>query len=327
MPVQEYAQTLASRYDLSVAFCARYLEDRLGRKDMSGDLDAFLAGLSPTERLYLEYAFETNRRGRELAQRYPGHAGSRRILDIGCGYGGTVKAFSEAGDEALGLEIDQTLAAYAALNLENAPRAMVRCEDIVGCDPAEFGRFDLVFCSDVIEHVSDPERVLDMVPALLAPGGRFIMHVPNRDSIQQVLSDEHFCLFGFTLLSRQEGRELKRQFQQWDDPFHHMGRLLPLPYYLNRLQSGGLATEVSTSVAPTVEGALARLGEAAMRMEETRRDERLSWFTRQELAGAFADYAQAFLGAYRDALSNGDPTAFARRFLAPTWTVVATAAA
>jgi SAM-dependent methyltransferase len=323
MSLQEYAHRFGDEYGIPAAFCERYLRDRLPAVPTDGDMDGFLAALSPTQRLYLEYAFATNRRGRDLLQRYPRTGTPRRILDIGCGYGGTVKAFAEAGDQALGLEIDPTLAEYAALNLEGTRGATVRCEDIVGSEPGALGQFDLVFCSDVIEHVSDPDRVLDAVPQLLAPGGRFIMHVPNRDSIQQVLSDEHFCLFGFTLLSRQEGRELKRQIQQWDDPYQHMGRLLPLAYYLNRLRAGGLAADVQTAAAPTLDGALARLGEAATKMEQARADARLSWFTRQEMTQAFARYAGAFLQTYAEAVDSGDPAAFSQRFVAPTWTVLA----
>jgi len=40
--------------------------------------------------------------------------------------------------------------------------------------------FDLVTANMVVEHVADPERLLKEVWRILKPGGRFIMHTPNR---------------------------------------------------------------------------------------------------------------------------------------------------
>ncbi|GAB1594596.1 methyltransferase domain-containing protein [Lysobacter claricitrinus] len=324
MSLETLAAEYAARYGVAAGFCERYLRDRY--VDRVGlDPTDFDASLGPTEKLYLEYAFATNQRGAAALARHPRDEGApRRVLDIGCGYGGTVRAFADAGDVALGLEIDPQLAEYAALNVEDLPGAEVRCADVMAADPTTLGEFDLIFCSDVIEHVSDPDTLLRAVPRLLAPGGTFVMHVPNKDSIHQVLSDEHFCLFGFTLLGRQEGRELKRQRQKWDDPYHHMGQLLPLPYYESRLRETGL--EVGTEVAHWIakrEGALERLGEALKKMEEVQSDSTLSWFTKRALAEAFARYVNEFMTAWCEANFSGDERAFARRFVAPTWTVSA----
>lgn len=325
MSLETLASDYARQYGVAAGFCARYLQDRYAERIARG-ARGFVESLGPTEKLYLEYAFATNQRGLDALTRHPRVEGAapRRILDIGCGYGGTVRAFAQAGDQALGLEIDPQLAEYAALNVAGIDGAQVRCADVMTTDPASLGEFDLIFCSDVVEHVSDPDVLLRSVPRLLAPGGRFVMHVPNKDSIHQVISDEHFCLFGFTLLGRQEGRELKRQRQNWDDPYHHMGQLLPLPYYETRLREGGLRveTEVAAWIAKR-EGALEKLGEAMQKMEATQADGTLSWFTRRALADAFAQYVDAFMAAWRDAGLHGDDRAFVRRFVAPTWNIVA----
>lgn len=320
--LEAHARHFSRQYGTTPEFCERYLNDRYSKARVGSDVDDFLSGLSPTERLYLEYAFATNIRGREALARFPAGPRARRILDIGCGYGGTLKAFSDAGDEAVGLEIDPTLVEYARLNLRDSERSTVLCEDIVSCEASLLGQFDLIFCSDVIEHVSNPEIVLARIHSLLLPGGTFIMHVPNKDSIQQVLSDEHFCLFGFTLLSRQEGRELKRQKQGWDDPFNHMGQLLPLDYYLNCLVASGLTMRVEH--ARGTEGLLARMGEAFHRLDAHTKDEGISWFTRRQLVQAFASYCDDFMKAFANATSSGCMDDLERRFVAPTWTIIAT---
>lgn len=323
MSLQNYAASLSRQHNISAAFCERYLSDRFGKRQVSGSLEDFIATLSATELLYLNYTLSTNQRGRETLARFPVNSRPRRVLDIGCGYGGTVKAFAEAGDDAFGLEIDPDLAEYARLNLGDTSGATVRCLDIVTCDPQELGQFDLILCSDVIEHVGNPDIVLDTVAKLLRPGGTFVMHVPNKDSIHQVLSDGHFCIFGITLLSRQEGRELKRQMQGWDDPYHHMGQHLPLDYYLGRLRASALSTRLDEASRPSADGALGKFGEACAQLEIMLRDDRLSWFTRRELTDAFARYASEFMPAYARAISCGDESEFARRFVTPTWTILA----
>lgn len=320
--LRDHARALSHRHGVHADFCERYLADRYPDAANAADVEEFLSGLGQTQRLYLEYAFGTNARGCEALARFPTASERRRILDIGCGYGGTLKAFADAGDEALGLEIDPTLAEYARLNLSETPQARVLCEDIVACDPGTLGSFDLIFCSDVIEHVSDPDVVLDRIHGLLAPGGAFVMHVPNKDSIQQVLSDEHFCLFGFTQLSRQEGRELKRQVQGWDDPFHHMGQLLPLEYYVQLLERSGLSIQVE-HVQTGNEDPMAMLRQVHEKLRQALDDERLSWFTKRELARQLSRYSGEFAEAHVQSLASGRADDFVRRFVARTWTVFA----
>ena len=39
--------------------------------------------------------------------------------------------------------------------------------------------YDAIVCADVLEHLRDPGKVLDQLPALLAPGGRALLSIPN----------------------------------------------------------------------------------------------------------------------------------------------------
>ena len=39
-------------------------------------------------------------------------------------------------------------------------------------------RFDVVVCSEVLEHVAEPKRVLEGIAAVLAPGGGGVITVP-----------------------------------------------------------------------------------------------------------------------------------------------------
>jgi len=321
--MQTIVTTLAHRYGTSDAFCARYINNQLGELSEATDPVAFEQALSPTQRLYLEYALSTNLRGRDLARLYPRTTRHARILDIGCGYGGTIRAFAEAGYEALGLEIDPNLAEFARLNIEHISNARVMCSDFVTEDPAALGSFDLIFCTDVIEHVSNPDRALEVAASLLRASGLLVLQIPNRNSVRQVLSDGHFCLFGSTLLSRQEGRELKRQIQGWDDPYHHMGELMPLAYYTSRLRQHGLTVHVAESDIESSADVLTMFGDCCKRLAESQSDSRLSWFTRRELAQAFSEYGKSLFESYSSAMQTGELDSFFLRYAAPTWAVTA----
>lgn len=319
--MQTIVSTLAQRYGISDTFCARYINHQLAELSELTDPAAFEQTLSPTQRLYLDYALSTNLRGRDLARLYPRTAKRPRVLDIGCGYGGTIRAFAEAGYETLGLEIDPNLAEFARLNIERISNAQVMCADFVTENPTALGTFDLIFCTDVIEHVSDPDHALKVAASILRPGGLLVLQIPNRDSVQQVLADGHFCLFGSTLLSRQEGRELKRQIQGWDDPYHHMGELMPLAYYTNHLRQHGLTVHVAESAVESTTEVLNTFGDCCKKLAESQSDSRLSWFTRQELSRAFTEYGKDLFKSYSEAMQTGEWSSFFLRYAAPTWTI------
>jgi 2-polyprenyl-3-methyl-5-hydroxy-6-metoxy-1,4-benzoquinol methylase len=323
MKQQDLVSVLSKHYGISSEFCARYLADNNLSERNGHDLNSFLTGLSETERLYLDYALSTNRRGETVRRQLdvgPG-APHKRVLDIGCGQGGTVRAFTVAGQEAIGLEIDPGLAEYARLNL-GSQQDRVKCLDILACDIGELGTFDLILCSDVIEHVGNPDLMIAIAARLLRPGGTFVLQVPNKDSIHQVIADGHFRIAGFTLLSRQEGRELKRQLQGWDDPYHHMGEHLPSAHYVVQMKANGLDVMVEPTTSDPAR-ALSLFGEACGKVDYLLAHGNLSWFTHRELSGAFSNYGLRFLAAYRNAVSLGDMRDFAHCYVDAVWTIKA----
>ncbi|KGM55122.1 hypothetical protein N800_00390 [Lysobacter daejeonensis GH1-9] len=320
MNQQELASALAKRYGISTEFCSRYIADNRLAHAPTVDVNSFLGGLGETQRLYLDYALSTNQRGESVRRQFDvgPRAPHQRVLDIGCGQGGAIRAFSAAGRDAIGIEIDPTLAEYARLNL--GPQGdRIKCLDVLTCNLDELGTFDLILCSDVIEHVGDPDAMVAIAARLLRPGGTFVLQVPNKDSIHQVIADGHFRIAGLTLLSRQEGRELKRQLQGWDDPYEHMGEHLPSAHYVARMRSSGLEVSLEPG-ASDPSRALSTFGEACGKIDYLLAHGSLSWFTRRELSRAFSDYGQRFLAAYGAASILGDMTDFAHHFVEPTWT-------
>ena len=113
-----------------------------------------------------------------------------RALDLGCGAGAFTAALAEAGTDAVGVEI-----AEAALARARAAHGelVFRLARLDGPLPFGEGAFDLVWASEVIEHVADTERWLMEVRRVMAPGGRLLLTTPSHSRLRvAVLGVEHF---------------------------------------------------------------------------------------------------------------------------------------
>jgi SAM-dependent methyltransferase len=95
------------------------------------------------------------------------------VLEIGCGRGLTGQLIQERlGCRVTGVELHPTIAAEASARLS---RVIVGDIGTVEID----GHYDAIVASELIEHVADPDAVLRKLAALLAPGGRIVLSVPN----------------------------------------------------------------------------------------------------------------------------------------------------
>ena len=111
------------------------------------------------------------RRAMLLAEAQPGE----RVLDLGCGAGRFVSALQDHGATPVGVEV-----AEAALRRAqgNAPGADLRLVDPEGALPLDDGDVDLVWCSEVLEHVADTAHTLSEIRRVLHTGGRLLLTTP-----------------------------------------------------------------------------------------------------------------------------------------------------
>ena len=98
-----------------------------------------------------------------------------RVLDVGCGAGGTSGPLREAGAERLvGIELDAEAAERAgerfdAVHVGRAEEALAGLEE----------RFDTILCYDLLEHVPDPASLLRALGGVAADRARLHVSVPN----------------------------------------------------------------------------------------------------------------------------------------------------
>jgi len=104
-------------------------------------------------------------------------AASRSVLDAGCGtgYGSAILAAAGAS-EVIGIDIAAEVVTRTA---DKDEAVSLRAGDVRALD-FEDGRFDLVVCFEVIEHLDDPMAALDELARVLAPDGLLLLSSPNR---------------------------------------------------------------------------------------------------------------------------------------------------
>jgi SAM-dependent methyltransferase len=113
-------------------------------------------------------------------------AGSwRGLLDVGCGDGSFLAALGVR--PAIGLDLSRAAAAGVHARGWNAA-----CGTLERAPFAE-ETFSVVTMFHYLEHVLPASASLDAVRRLLAPGGRLIVQVPNRDCWQRRLLGSHWA--------------------------------------------------------------------------------------------------------------------------------------
>jgi ubiquinone/menaquinone biosynthesis C-methylase UbiE len=121
-----------------------------------------------------------------------------RVLDLGCGAGRFLGALREAGADPVGVELAEGALERAR---RNVPGAELHLLAPGGEIPLEDASVDLVWCSEVLEHVPDTAGVLSEARRVLRTGGRLLVTTPSHDLPRRLLIalarfDAHFDPLG-----------------------------------------------------------------------------------------------------------------------------------
>ena len=108
----------------------------------------------------------------------------KSALDVGCGAGLLAEPLARLGATVVGIDAAPELIAVArdhaaAMGLEIDYRAGA-VEDLQG-------RFDLITCMEVVEHVADPAAFVTALSKRLAAGGLLILSTPNATGWSKLL--------------------------------------------------------------------------------------------------------------------------------------------
>lgn len=106
-----------------------------------------------------------------------------RVLDIGCGEGGVLKAFTEKGCIGIGVEFDELRISLGTEWLENEiDKGLIQfiSKDIyqVNAEAELGGLFDIIVLKDVIEHIHDQPKLIGWMKKLLKPEGIIFFGFP-----------------------------------------------------------------------------------------------------------------------------------------------------
>jgi ubiquinone/menaquinone biosynthesis C-methylase UbiE len=134
------------------------------------------------------------RRALLLGEARPGE----RVLDLGCGAGRCLRALREAGAEPVGVELAEAALERAR---RNVPGAELHLLAPGGEIPLEDGSVDLVWCSEVLEHVPDTAALLSEARRVLRTGGGLLVTTPSHDLPRRLMIalarfDAHFDPLG-----------------------------------------------------------------------------------------------------------------------------------
>lgn len=111
-----------------------------------------------------------------------GALGDRDVLDIGCGGGLLAEGMAARGARVTGIDLGERSLEVARLHaLEsglNVDYRYVSAEQFATEQP---GRFDVVTCLEMLEHVPDPASVVHACASLVRPGGHVVFSTLNRN--------------------------------------------------------------------------------------------------------------------------------------------------
>lgn len=101
-----------------------------------------------------------------------------RVLEVGCGAGHVLERF--AGLDRVGLDLSVTMIERARRRLGPSVKLVQASAESL---PFADGTFNVVLCTEVLEHTQHPDRVIAQLMRVAAPGARVVVSIPNESNI------------------------------------------------------------------------------------------------------------------------------------------------
>lgn len=106
----------------------------------------------------------------------------KSVLDVGCGGGILSEAMARAGARVIGIDLSEKALKVAQLHLLESrlpvEYLLASAEEYAAERP---GQFDVVTCTELLEHVPDPSSTVAACARLCRPGGHVFFTTINRN--------------------------------------------------------------------------------------------------------------------------------------------------
>lgn len=116
------------------------------------------------------------------------------ILEVGCGDGSFTKELVKFSPDVTAIDISES---QIAENTKRFSGITFRQHDVAERFPFATNAFDVIWCSEVLEHLFDPAYALSEMHRLLKPGGKLLVTVPYHGRLKNLLIalinfDQHY---------------------------------------------------------------------------------------------------------------------------------------
>lgn len=109
---------------------------------------------------------------------------NKRLLDVGCGGGILSESMAKKGANVTGIDLSEAALEVATLHAMEAGLTNINyeCSSVEDYAAKHDGTFDIVTCMEMLEHVPEPENIVQSCQRLLKPGGAAFFSTLNRNN-------------------------------------------------------------------------------------------------------------------------------------------------
>ena len=105
-----------------------------------------------------------------------------QVLDVGCGGGLLAETLARAGAQVTAIDLAPSMVETARLHaLEAGLTIDYRVDDAERLLNTQAGKYDVVTCMEMLEHVPDPAASMTVLGKLVRPGGDLFVSTINRN--------------------------------------------------------------------------------------------------------------------------------------------------
>jgi len=112
----------------------------------------------------------------------------KKLLDVGCGGGVLSESMAENGATVTGIDLAEESLEVAKLHLyESHHKIKYTNQSVENFAQNNKNSFDVIVCMELLEHVPDPQSIINACSTILKPGGWLFLSTLNRTPESMVI--------------------------------------------------------------------------------------------------------------------------------------------